>query len=353
MTLRSDILRTALVALATGAMLSAGDLAIAQVQPPAKAPSPAVPPAPRAPVPPTVKQQPAVRAPAEPVPSAEAPRAQPRGEVVARGAGIEITLDDVRALMAGLGAQEQAAVVRDPSLLSQIVRANMANQLVLKEAQVKKWDQRADVAAQLARIRDNALAEIYLRSVSAPPAGFPTDAEVQSVYEANKTAFAVPRQFQVAQIFIALTKDADKAAEEKALRKLDDVRGRSKQPGADFAALAKAESEERESAERGGEIGLLTEAQLRPEIRAQITGLAKGAVTEPVRLDDGWHILKLLDTKAAYTRPIEEVREALGQRLRAERAEANRHAYTAELLKQNPPAINELSLSKLVLPPER
>src|SRR5262249_24955019 len=117
--------------------------------------------------------------------------------------------------------------------------------------------------------------------------------------------------------------------------------------------IAKSESDDRVAAERGGEIGWLAEAQIRPEIRGQVANLAAGAVAEPLKLEDGWHILKVLDIKASYTRPIEEVRAALVQRMRAERAEANRRAYVAELGKQNPTAINELALSRLVQPASR
>jgi peptidylprolyl isomerase len=56
----------------------------------------------------------------------------------------------------------------------------------------------------------------------------------------------------------------------------------------------------------------------------------------------------MLDTEASHTRPLAEVRDALVQRIRAERAEANRRAYVAELLKQSPPVLNEIALSKLL-----
>jgi parvulin-like peptidyl-prolyl isomerase len=183
--------------------------------------------------------------------------------------------------------------------------------------------------------------------VAALPEGFPSDTEIKAVYDANATAFLVPRQFELAQIVVMVPKDADKAAEDKARKKIDEVAKKLAQPGADFAALAKSESGDTETADKGGDIGWLPETQLRPEIRSQVIGLAKGAVTDPVRLDDGWHILKLVDTKPSQTRPLAEVRDALVERMRAERLEANRRAYVGELFKQNPPVINELALSRL------
>lgn len=269
-------------------------------------------------------------------------------EVVARVGDSDVTAEEVRAAIAFLDARQQSAVARDPALLSQTVRIILANRLVLKEAQAKKWDQQPAVMSQLARARESLIVESYLQSVTTPPDTFPSDAEIKTVYDANASVFLVPRRFRLAQIVVKLAKDADKPAEDTARKKLDDVLKKVKQPGADFAALAHGSSDDGPTAERDGEIGWVTEPDLRIEIRSQVIGLPKTGVTEPVRLEDGWHVIKLLDTEAAREKPLAEVRHALVQRIRAERAEANRRAYVADLLKQTPPVVNEIALSKLL-----
>ena len=288
--------------------------------------------------------------PAAPPRAAEDGAAVKGGEVIAQVGGNDITAEELRATVASMDARSQAAVTRDPALLSQTVRALLANRLVLKEALSKKWDQQPAIVAQLARARENVIIESYLNTVSVPPENYPSEADIKNVYDANAGALLVPRRFQLAQIVVTLAKDADKAAEDTARKKLDDVMKKLKQPGADFAPLARSVSDDTATAERNGEIGWVAEPDLRVEIRTQVVGLAKGATTEPIRLDDGWHILKLLDTEASHTRPLSEVRDALVQRIRAERADANRRAYMAELLKQTPPVVNEIALSKLLAP---
>jgi parvulin-like peptidyl-prolyl isomerase len=296
--------------------------------------------------------KPAAPAAAKPAAPAAAPKsaapAAPAasGDVVARVGKEDITIGEVRSFLAGLGAREQVALSRDPAMLSQTLRMMLANRLVLKEAQSKKWEEKADIAAQLQRIRENAIAETYLASVSAPPADYPDDATLKSAYEANKDAFLMPRQFEISQIFVGLAEDADAAAQEAARKKIAEITGKLKQPKADFSAVAKEFSEHAETAARGGEIGWLPEDQIRPEIKTQVMALEKGAVGEPIKLDGGWHIIKLIDTKAAGMRTFEEVREALAQRLRTQQTEVLRRTYLARLLEQNPPAINELALSK-------
>lgn len=281
-------------------------------------------------------------------PAAEEAPAVKSGEVIARVGGSDVTAEEVRATIQLLDERQQAAMARDPALLSQTVRAILANRLVLKEANAKKWEQQPAVIAQLARARESLIVESYLQSVTAPPDSFPSEAEIKSVYDANAAALLVPRRFRLAQIVVSVAKDADKATEDAARKKLDDVIKKVKQSGADFGAIARSSSEETASAEKEGEIGWVTEPDLRTEIRGQVTGLPKSGIADPIRLDDGWHVLKLLDTETAHTRPLAEVKDALVQRMRAERIEANRRAYVAELLKQSPPVVNEIALSKLL-----
>lgn len=265
-------------------------------------------------------------------------------DVIARVGGTNISADEIRSYVAALGARERAAFAQEPGLLSQAVRMMLANRLVLQEVAAKKWDQQPNVAEQLERVRENAVVELYLQTVSAPPAGFPSEDELQKVYDANRAAFLMPRQFQLAQIYVALPKDSDRAAEDKAKKGVEDIQRRLKAPGADFAAIANETGESK----NGGDLGWVAENQVRPEIRNQVMELAKNVVSDPIKLDDGWHIIKLIDTKASYTRTLPEVRDLLVQQIRSERAAAMRRAYLAELLKQHPPVINELALSSLI-----
>ncbi len=227
----SPIKRMARTATCVAAILSLPTLAVAQTTqlPPRPVQAPAKPrPAP---------QQP--QAAIAPPPTTQAlPAPKASGEVVARVGATEISADDLRAYVAGLGAREQAALAQDPALLSQAVRLLLANRLVLQEVVAKKWDQQPTVAAQLDRVRESAVTELYLHSVSTPPANYPGDDDLQKAYDANRSALLMPRQFQLAQIFIASPKDADKPTEDKAKRALDEVQRKLKAPVADFAAIA-------------------------------------------------------------------------------------------------------------------
>jgi parvulin-like peptidyl-prolyl isomerase len=291
--------------------------------------------------------------PPSPIRLAQAPAAKSTGQsaaaprvahdVIARVGDIEVTADDLRAYIAGFSAQEQAVFAKDPALLAQAVRQLLTNRLVLEELVAKKWDQQPNVTAQLERIREKAVVELYLQAASTPATTYPSEEELQKTFDANRSALVAPREFQLRQIFVAAPKNADKAADAKAKERLDEIQRRLKTPGADFVAVASSGND----ASNGGDLGWLAEGQIRPEISAQVMGLAKNAVSEPIRLDDGWHIIKLVDTKPAHALTLPEVRDQLVQQMRAERAASLRRAFLAQLLKQRPPVINEIALSTL------
>lgn len=267
------------------------------------------------------------------------------GEVVARIGSMDIKAGEVRAMLDGLTPQQRDALSKDPALLGQTLRQLLASRLLYGEAQGKKWGERPEVAAAIERARQAIVVEAYLRAVSEPPESYPGEAEIATAYEANKTSFLIPRQYRIAQIFVSLPKGADKAAEEAARKRLTAIQARLKEKNADFLALAAKESDEQGPK---GDLGFVRDDAIRPEIRDQIAGLDKGGVTDPIRMDDGWHIVKLIDTKAAYTLPVAEVRDQLVAALRREKAAADAQAYMTKLLQANPAAINEIALSRLL-----
>lgn len=263
-------------------------------------------------------------------------------DVVARVGGTDVTTDEVRSWLDTLPEADQAALAGNPSALSQLVRQYLARQQVLKEAKAAKFDQQADVKAKLEQVREAALLELYLQSVAKVPDGFPSEAELQAAYDANKTAFMAPRQYRLAQIFVKGAAD-DKTASAK----LDGAMKKLKAKGADFAAVAREFSDA--DAAKGGDLGWLPETQIVSEIRQAVAGLAKDGVSDPIRMDDGWHILRLVDTKPAGTVPLAEVKDALKDRLRQAKAQQLRQAHLARLMQQNPPVLNELALGKITL----
>jgi parvulin-like peptidyl-prolyl isomerase len=260
--------------------------------------------------------------------------------VIAKIGDIEINSEEAREILAGLDGEQQTAISRDPAALGQYVRALLVQRLILKQALDQKWDQEPAVIAKLVRARESALTESFIQNASAAESGYPSGAELESAYQSSKSKLLVPRSFHLSQIFIA----SDKSKLDATVRQL-------KAKGADFAAIARTSSEEASSAAQGGEIGWLTEDQFQPGIRENLPQLKPGGVTDPIKLNDGWHILKVLDIREPFTPPLDQIRGPLAARLRTERAQLKRQEFLSRLVRENPVAINEIELVKISTKP--
>lgn len=268
--------------------------------------------------------------------------------VIAKVGGSEVRADDIKPFIEKLSVKDQLALSKNPAALNEYVRGLIIQQLVYKEALSKKWDQQAQVVAALEKMRQQAITQSYLQSVAAPPQEFPSASELQEAYDQLKKANAlqVPKQYRLSQIYIACPKGADKAVEEKAQSRLD-VAVKAAKAG-DFASVAKTQSDDAASAQRGGDLGFLAESQIQPEIRSAVAALSKNGTTEPIRLNDGWHIVRLTEVKDPYTASLDEVKASLTNELRNQKAQVLGKAYLAKLLQDNPVTLNEIAVSKLV-----
>ena len=76
--------------------------------------------------------------------------------------------------------------------------------------------------------------------------------------------------------------------------RLDALKADLAKPGADFAAIAKARSDGAE-APAGGDLGWQTQAQLPADALGALLALAPGAISEPIQLDDGYHVYQLIE----------------------------------------------------------
>lgn len=254
---------------------------------------------------------------------------------------IELHQSEVLAALGTMSPVDKEALARDPGSLNQLVRSLLVQRVVLQEALGKKWDEEPSIQVLLKSAREAAISDSYLKAMSRPPDSYPSEGELKLAYENGRAALTVPRSFRLAQIFVAEEAGAEK--------KLKAVQQRLKEKPGSFGQVAREMSEEKESASRDGEIGWLKEQQIQPEILAQLPKLNVNTVSAPVKLKDGWHILKVLDVREAFTPIFEQVRVQLAQRLRAEKARANMQSQVSELLHDRPVAVNEVALSKLLL----
>ena len=271
-------------------------------------------------------------------------------EVVGRAGGAEIKLGQVRAFVNRLDPASRQQAEKDPQVIVRLVRNELGRLALLNEVTAKKWDQRPEVQAQIEAARQQVLVSSYLQSVVQLPPGYPSDAEVQAAYDGNKASLMKPGEYRLAQIFLIVPSSADKGVVEAVQRRAEDLARKAHAKGADFAALARESSDDKDSAAKGGDLGWVSSTILLPEIRNAVAGMAKGEVSQAIHTPAGFHIVKLADMKPSEVAPLADVRQGLIANLRQRKLEELQVAYVNAMLDREGLAINEVALRKAIGP---
>lgn len=139
----------------------------------------------------------------------------------------------------------------------------------------------------------------------------PGEDELRARYESEKGRFGTEEERTAAHILINVPADADEAAVEAARAKAQDLAAQARADGTDFAALAAANSDDLGTKDLGGDLGAISKGVFPEAFEQAVFALAEGAVSDPVRTDQGWHVVKLTSLVAGTVQPFEAVREQL------------------------------------------
>ena len=250
-------------------------------------------------------------------------RAQDSDPVVARANGVAIRQSDLALAEDDVGANIPKM---PPEQKRDYLITYFADVVVLAQAaQKQKLADRDDVKHRIDFERNKVLMEALLQDVGQAAT---TDDAMHKVYDEAVKQMANEQEVRARHILVA-TEDEAKAIE-AALKK-----------GADFATLAKEKSKDPGAAE-GGDLGYFTKDQMVPEFAEVAFKLDKGQISDPVKTQFGWHIIKVEDKRIKPTPEFDEVRGQIENYV-AHRAQADlvaklRSAANIERLDKSPAA---------------
>lgn len=148
----------------------------------------------------------------------------------------------------------------------------------------------------------------------------PTPQEIEQMYQANIQQYSNPEQVRASHILLK-TEGKDEKGVEEVKKKAEDLLKQVK-GGGDFAALAKQHSEDEGSKVMGGDLNFFSKGAMVPEFDAAAFSMEPGQISDLVKTQYGFHIIKLVEKRAAGVRPLTEVRGEIIERLKWERAQA-------------------------------
>ncbi|MBX3724701.1 MAG: SurA N-terminal domain-containing protein [Xanthomonadales bacterium] len=190
-----------------------------------------------------------------------------------------------------------------------------------------------------------------------PLAVEPSEQDLRDRYEAERARFGSPEARLVSHVLVrADGPDAD--AQRDALARAESIAAEARAEGADFAALARRDSTDLGSREQGGDLGWIEQGLTDPAFEEAAFALESGQVSDPVRTEDGFHVIMVREIRAATQRPFEEVREELAaEYLESERERLynERSGELIDLVYQDPgslqPASEALGLATMTAGP--
>ena len=143
-----------------------------------------------------------------------------------------------------------------------------------------------------------------------------TEVQAQTFYDSNKKEFEQPETVKASHILFMVKPEATEADVDKQKEAATKASERATK-GEDFSTLAKELSEEPGAKESAGDLGFFTKDRMVPEFANAAFSQKIGDISQPVRTQFGWHVIKVTETKPAGTLPFTEVKEQITSYLKS------------------------------------
>jgi peptidyl-prolyl cis-trans isomerase D len=140
--------------------------------------------------------------------------------------------------------------------------------------------------------------------------------DVQRYYEDNQQQYSQPEQVRASHILLK-TEGKDDAAVKK---QAEDLAKQAK-AGADFAGLAKKHSQDDSNNTKGGDLDFFGRGAMVPEFDKVAFSMQPGQVSDVVKTEFGYHVIKLTEKRAATQRPLAEVQAQIEDQIKWQRAQ--------------------------------
>lgn len=133
-----------------------------------------------------------------------------------------------------------------------------------------------------------------------------SDADLEKYYQRHIDRFEIPEQIRAAHILVRVPQGATDAVKAEKKARIEKLKERAKK-GEDFAALARANSEDPGSGAQGGDLGYFGRGTMVPTFENAAFALSVGEISEVITTDFGYHIIRLNARQDAQIKPLAAV----------------------------------------------
>lgn len=242
-----------------------------------------------------------------------------------------ITAEDVNRELAALPEQIQG-MFEGPAGVERFVDELVKKEVLYQEAKKKGLEDNAEYKKKVEEFKKLTLITVLLEKEIEDKAKV-TEKDAHDYYDKHKAEFAANSQVKASHILLKTEDEAKKVLEQ--VRK-----------GGDFAKLAKEKSIDTGSAKNGGDLGFFSRGQMVPEFEKAAFALKKGEMSEPVKTQYGFHIIKVTDRKEGTPIEFEKIKQPLTQKLTAEKQKELFDGYITTLKGTYKPEVSKEAIEK-------
>ncbi len=211
--------------------------------------------------------------------------------------------------------------------------------LIYQDAKRMRLDKDKEYLAKIREFEKMSLVSLILKKEVEDKAKV-SDAEVKAFFDQNKDKFTIGTKIRASHILVKTEKEAN------------DILARINK-GESFSKLARALSQDKSSAEKGGDLGYFGRGKMVPEFERAALALKPGEVSKPVKTRFGYHIIKLTDIKKGKLANFEQSKESIRRQLAAQKRKALFNSYIEKLKEKTEITKNKDILASIRLPWEK
>lgn len=218
--------------------------------------------------------------------------------VLATVEGKEITQEDVFRFLNELGPQV-GAQFQSPEGMKQLVEELVNQEVIYLDAMENNLNEEEDFIAEMERVKSVVLKQYAINKLLSDVSA--TEGEITEYYNNHKEQFRKPESVRASHILVKEEEEANKI--------LNEIK-----EGLSFEEAASNYSS-CPSKSNGGDLGEFTKGKMVPEFEAVAFKLEKGELSEPVKTQFGYHLIKVVDKTEAGVKTLEEAKGQITQQV--------------------------------------
>ncbi len=261
--------------------------------------------------------------------------------VVSQG-DVAVTLGDIDIWMLEVPEKDRAGFIRSPERIEQTLQQMLLLKHLARDARAAALDQQPTVKAHMALAAERTLARYQRDRVARSIVTPDMNALAAERYQANPEAFREPERADAVHLLIT----EQRHTPEQAKKLVDELYQKAAQDPAGLEALAATKSEDPSASGNSGKLQGFKLSDFDPDFVAALKKLKPGEISQPVKTQFGWHLIRLDRLIPGRLPPYDEVKAGLVAKLEQEYQLAALRKYTDDLRQQpmqpNPDALGKL-----------